>query len=64
MQIKLSEWKEVFRESHQDGGRWVALLPRDQALSCVQGLGVCPGAVWDDKNLGGIVNTEEDQIII
>lgn len=40
------------------------VAPRDQALSCVQGLGVCPGAVWDDKNLGGIVNTEEDQIII
>lgn len=28
------------------------------------GLDVCPGAVWDGKNLGGIVNTEEDQIII
>lgn len=26
MQIKLSEWKEVFRESHQDGGRLVVLL--------------------------------------
>lgn len=64
MQIKLSEWKEVFRESHQDGGRLVVLLPQDQAVRCVQGLGVCPGAVWDDKNLGGIVNTEEDQVII
>lgn len=31
------------------------------ALTCVQG--VCPGAVWDDKNLGGIVSTEEGQII-
>lgn len=64
MQIKLSEWKEVFRESHQDGGRLVVLLPQDQAVRCVQGLGVCPEAVWDDKNLGGIVNTEEDQVII
>lgn len=63
MQIKLCEWKEVFRENHQCGGRLVLLLPWDQALTCVQDLGVCPGAVWNDKNLGGIVSTEEDQII-
>lgn len=36
-------------------------LLNGSTLTCVQG--VCPGAVWDDKNLGGIVSTEEGQII-
>lgn len=60
IQRKSSGWREVGGAAPL--GRVLGLL-NGSTLTCVQGVGVCSGAVWDDKNLEGIVSTEEDPII-
>lgn len=60
IQRKSTVWREIGGVAPLGPG--LGLL-NGLALTCVQDLGVCPGAVWNDKNLGGIVSTEEDQII-
>lgn len=59
-QRKSPGWREIGGAAPLGPG--LGLL-NGSTLTCVQGVGVCPGAVWDDKNLGGIVSTEEGQII-